>query len=49
VQALFRLQPRDPVTFLASAAILAAIGAIAGSLPAYRARRIDPADVLRDS
>jgi predicted permease len=46
---LFGLQPRDPATMAAAAAALAAVGAIAGWLPAYRASRIDPARVLRDS
>jgi putative ABC transport system permease protein len=46
---LFGLQPRDPATLLGSAAILAAVGTIAAWLPAYRASRIDPAIVLRDS
>jgi ABC-type antimicrobial peptide transport system permease subunit len=32
----------------ASAAVLAAVGALAGSLPAYRASRVDPAEVLRE-
>jgi ABC-type antimicrobial peptide transport system permease subunit len=32
-----------------AAAVLTAIGAVAGWLPAYRASRIDPAEVLRDS
>jgi putative ABC transport system permease protein len=46
---LFGLEPRDPATLLGAATVLAAIGAIAGWLPAYRASRIDPAEVLRES
>ena len=45
---LFGLQPRDPVTLATSAAVLMAVGAVAGWLPARRAARIDPARVLRD-
>jgi ABC-type antimicrobial peptide transport system permease subunit len=45
---LYGLEPRDPATIAASAAVLAAVGALAGWLPAYRASRIDPAQVLRD-
>jgi predicted permease len=45
---LYGLQPRDPLTFAGAAAILCAIGALAGWLPARRASRIDPARVLRD-
>ena len=45
---LFGLAPRDPVTIAAAAVTLAAVGAVAGWLPAYRASRIDPAAVLRD-
>jgi predicted permease len=44
---LFGVQPRDPVTFVATAAILVAVGAVAGWLPAWRASRIDPAEALR--
>ena len=33
----------------AAAVVLAAVGALAGWLPAHRASRIDPAEVLRDS
>jgi len=32
-----------------AAVVLGAIGALAGWLPAFRASRIDPAEVLRDS
>jgi putative ABC transport system permease protein len=46
---LYGLEPRDPVTLLSSATVLAAVGALAGWLPAYRASRIDPAEVLRES
>ena len=46
---LYGLEPRDPATLVASAVVLAAVGAIAGWLPARRASCIDPAEVLRDS
>jgi putative ABC transport system permease protein len=46
---LYGLQPRDPTTIVGSAAVLAAVGAFAGWVPAHRASRIDPAEVLRDS
>jgi putative ABC transport system permease protein len=46
---LYGLQPRDPLTIIGAAASLAAVGAGAGWLPAYRASRIDPAEVLRDA
>jgi len=45
---LFGLEPRDPVTLAAAAAVLAGVGALAGWLPARRASRIDPARVLRE-
>ncbi|HEX5830678.1 MAG TPA: ABC transporter permease [Gemmatimonadaceae bacterium] len=44
---LFALAPRDPVTIVGAVAVLAAVGALAGWLPARRAARIDPACVLR--
>jgi ABC-type antimicrobial peptide transport system permease subunit len=46
---LYGLEPRDPATLVGSAVVLATVGAAAGWLPAYRASRIDPAAVLRDS
>ena len=46
---LFGLEPRDPATFIGTVVVLAAVGAVAGWLPAYRASRIDPAEVLRDA
>jgi putative ABC transport system permease protein len=39
---------RDPVTFAVAATTLAAVGALAGWLPARRASRIDPIVVLRE-
>jgi ABC-type antimicrobial peptide transport system permease subunit len=46
---LYGLEPHDPLTFIAGAVTLGAIGAAAGWLPAWRASRIDPAAVLRES
>jgi predicted permease len=46
---LFGLKPRDPATLVGAASVLAAVGAIAGWLPARRAARIEPAEVLRDA
>jgi putative ABC transport system permease protein len=46
---LYGIQPHDPVTWLSAAAILAGVGGIAAFVPAWRASRIDPAEVLRDS
>jgi len=45
---LFGLAPRDPLTMMSAVTLLAAIGCFAGWLPAYRASRIDPAEVLRE-
>jgi predicted permease len=45
---LYGVQPRDPVTFAGAAALLVAIGLLAGWLPAKRAARIDPVEVLRE-
>ena len=46
---LYGVQPRDPVTLIGAAAILATVSALAGWLPAWRASRIDPAEVLREA
>jgi hypothetical protein len=46
---LYQIEARDPVTLISAAATLAAIAAIAAALPAYRASRIDPSAVLRES
>ena len=45
---LYRLEPRDPATLVGAAAVLAGVGMLAGGLPAWRASRIDPAEVLRE-
>jgi putative ABC transport system permease protein len=45
---LYGLEPRDPVTLVGAAVVLSAVGAVAGWLPAWRASRIDPAEVLRE-
>lgn len=45
---LYGLEPGDPATLIFAAAALAAVGVLAGSLPAYRASRVDPAEVLRE-
>jgi putative ABC transport system permease protein len=45
---LYGVRPRDPLTLLATAAVLAAAGALASALPARRATRVDPAEALRN-
>jgi putative ABC transport system permease protein len=44
---LFGIQPADPLTFVSTAAILAVIGLAAAFLPAHRAARLEPSQVLR--
>jgi ABC-type antimicrobial peptide transport system permease subunit len=44
---LYSVTPRDAATLASSAALLCAIGAVAAWMPARRASRIDPAEVLR--
>ena len=45
---LYGLAPRDPATLAGAAAVLTVVAALAGWLPAHRASRIDPAEVLRE-
>jgi putative ABC transport system permease protein len=44
---LFGVAPRDPVTFIGVAVIMAVIGIVACWIPALRAARIDPAITMR--
>lgn len=46
---LYGVQPRDAITLAGGALTLASVGAIAGWLPARRASRIDPLEVLRNN
>jgi predicted permease len=46
---LYGLEPRDPATLIVAAFSLAAVGILAGGLPAWHASRIDPAVVLREN
>jgi putative ABC transport system permease protein len=46
---LYGIEPRDWVTLVSAAATLVAVGVVASWLPAYRAARIDPAEVLRET
>jgi predicted permease len=45
---LFGIRPADPFTFVGTAALLAITGAAAAFLPAGRASRLDPSQVLRN-
>jgi ABC-type antimicrobial peptide transport system permease subunit len=44
---LFGVEPSDPLTFAAVAALLAAVAAAAAVIPALRATRVDPMIALR--
>jgi putative ABC transport system permease protein len=46
---LYGVEPRDWITLVSAAATLVAVGVVASWLPAYRAARIDPAAVLRET
>src|SRR5258706_14715551 len=46
---LYGVEPRDPSTLAAAIVVLIAVGAVAGWLPAHRASRVDPAEVLRQN
>ncbi len=46
---LYGLEPGDPVTLIAAVSVLGAVAAVAMWIPASRATRTDPAQVLRES
>lgn len=45
---LFEVEPADPVTFVAVASLLVAVAALACGIPALRAARYQPVEVLRE-
>jgi ABC-type antimicrobial peptide transport system permease subunit len=45
---LFRVEPRDPATFVAVTGVLLAVGLLATLVPAIRATRMDPVEALRE-
>lgn len=45
---LFHVHPSDPFTFAATATLLLVVSVLASSLPAYRAARMDPMNILRE-
>jgi ABC-type antimicrobial peptide transport system permease subunit len=45
---LYEIGPRDPMTLIATAAILFIVAAAAAALPAWRATLIDPSTALRE-
>lgn len=44
---LFKVDPTDPITLVASAGILIGVAALACYLPSRRATRVDPIRALR--
>jgi len=45
---LYGVTPTDTVTYLLSAAVLAAVAIAASAVPAWRAARLDPMEALRE-
>jgi putative ABC transport system permease protein len=46
---LYRIDPRDPITFASSGLVLLAAALLACTLPARRAMRVDPAAAIREA
>jgi ABC-type antimicrobial peptide transport system permease subunit len=46
---LYGVEPRDPLTFAGAALVLLAVAVLAAWIPAHRASRIDPVQVLRQA
>jgi ABC-type antimicrobial peptide transport system permease subunit len=46
---LYGIQPHDSLTMASSVLTLAVVATLAAWLPAWRASRLDPADVLRET
>ncbi len=44
---LYGIGPNDPVTFIGVPAVLATVAVLASLVPAIRATRVDPLDVIR--
>ncbi len=45
---LFGLGPRDPITFIEAVAVVCFVGFAASLVPAWRASRLDPSEILRE-
>ena len=45
----FGVSPSDPLTLAVVAAVLATVALLASLIPAYRASRLDPLQVLRSN
>lgn len=46
---LFQVKPGDPIVYLSTAAVLAAIGLVAAWIPSRRAAKVDPIIALRET
>jgi ABC-type antimicrobial peptide transport system permease subunit len=46
---VFGVSPRDPLTFVAAAALIAAVALLAAWIPARRATRLDPVRTLQEA
>ena len=46
-EALYGIQPNDPLSFIAAGALMVVVAAVAAWIPARRAARVDPMRALR--